>query len=58
VSAAFAKLFCTIGAIVLGVATTINAYGLEIQSWPWLIWGVIGQLALMAAGGCFGGRDE
>lgn len=43
---ALAAFLLVIGAIVLGVATTVNAYGLTIVSWPWLIWGSIASLVI------------
>lgn len=49
----FAKLFCTIGSIVIGVLVMVNAYGLTIHSWGWLIGGTITQLALLAASGAW-----
>ncbi len=52
-SEVFAKLFCTIGSLVLSVAVMVNAYGLTIHSWPWLVFGTIGQLSLLAAGGAW-----
>jgi hypothetical protein len=55
---AFAKLFCALGGIVLGVLILINAYGLTIRSWPWLVWGTLGQLALLAASGAWSKSDD
>lgn len=52
-SSAFAKLFCAVGSMILGVLVLINAYGLTIHSWNWLVWGMIGQLALLAAAGAW-----
>jgi len=50
-SAAFAKFCCAITAIVLGIVTAINAYGLEIRSWSWLVFGTIAQTILALAAG-------
>lgn len=41
---ALAAFLLVIGALILGVATTVNAYGLTIESWPWLICGSFGSL--------------
>lgn len=57
-SAAFAKLVCAIGSMVLGVFVMVNAYGLTIHSWHWLIWGMLGQLVLLAAAGAWSKSND
>jgi hypothetical protein len=41
------KLAIGVGSLALSVATTVNAYGLTIKSWPWLIFGSIGAMLLL-----------
>jgi hypothetical protein len=35
------------GGFVLSIATTLNAYGLTVVSWSWLIFGSLGSLLLI-----------
>jgi hypothetical protein len=34
--------------VVLGVLILVNGYGLEIQSWGWIIWGCLAQIVILA----------
>jgi hypothetical protein len=55
-SDSFAKVVVTIVGLCWSVVVTVHAYGLTVQSWPWLIWGTIGTLVLFAAGGAWSKR--
>ncbi len=39
-----------LGGIAMSVLTTVKAYGLTIESWPWLIFGTIAGVLLIAMG--------
>lgn len=37
--------------VSLGVMTTLHAYGLEIHSWPWLIFGNLATFLMLGIAG-------
>lgn len=49
----FAKFLCALASIAWSVVVLLNAYGLTVQSWSWLIWGTIGTLLLLIASGAW-----
>lgn len=57
-SASFAKLICLLASLVLGPVIWVHAFDLTVHSWHWLVWGYLGQLALLTAGGGWDRRDE
>jgi hypothetical protein len=52
-SATFAKFVCAVCGLAWSVLVAVKAYGLTIQSWPWLIFGTIGTLVLIGASGAW-----
>jgi hypothetical protein len=48
-----AKFLCAVGGIAWSVVVMLNAYGLTIHSWSWLIWGTIGTGLLMVGSGAW-----
>jgi hypothetical protein len=42
------KLAMAVASISCGVATTIHAYGLTVQSWPWLVGGTVCSFLLLS----------
>ncbi len=44
---AIRKFIFAIAGVAWSIAVTVNAYGLDIQSWNWLVWGTIGTFALL-----------
>lgn len=48
---ALSRFVCAICSLAWSVVVMLNAYGLHIQSWSWLIWGTLGTLVLLAGAG-------
>ena len=54
---AFTRFMCALAGLAWSVLVVIKAYGLTIESWPWLVWGTIGTGLFMAASGAWS-RNE
>ncbi len=55
---ALSRFICAVCSLVWSVVVLLNAYGLTIHSWPWLIWGTIGTLVLCAGAGAWSKNDD